>query len=263
METKICKKCGLELPAELFIFYGKPSRRCFPCKIERIKEYRKKNRDIINQRQELARKKDPERFKEYAKRHNQKPEAKERRREYRKKNAEKINASKRVDRLSPEQREKKNKHQREYTQKNKEKQRQYRAKNRERRNLLLKEKRKDPKFRAIINARKRISTHIKRTLNGTFLKRFSTIKEWGCSVDFLIKYLESKFLPGMTWENYGHKGWHIDHIRPLSSIDWDNEKERAEVLHYTNLQPLWAEDNLRKNAKWPLILPTKSKDILQ
>jgi hypothetical protein len=53
----------------------------------------------------------------------------------------------------------------------------------------------------------------------------------------------------MTWENWAHRGWHLDHIRPLSSFDLTDEAQLKEAMHYTNLQPLWARDNLRKHAK--------------
>jgi hypothetical protein len=69
----------------------------------------------------------------------------------------------------------------------------------------------------------------------------------GCSVEFLKQYLESKFKPGMSWDNYGYRGWHIDHIRPLSSFDLTNLDQQKIAFHYTNLQPLWAEENLAKS----------------
>ena len=62
-------------------------------------------------------------------------------------------------------------------------------------------------------------------------------------------YLESKFLDGMTWENHGVHGWHIDHIRPCASFDLTKEEDRKQCFHYTNLQPLWAQDNLKKSDK--------------
>ena len=67
----------------------------------------------------------------------------------------------------------------------------------------------------------------------------------GCSYENLKIYLQSKFKDGMSWENQGK--WHIDHIVPLSSAL--NEDEIYKLCHYTNLQPLWAEDNLKKSNK--------------
>jgi hypothetical protein len=68
----------------------------------------------------------------------------------------------------------------------------------------------------------------------------------GCSLAELKAHLEARFLPGMTWANYG-SGWHVDHIVPLASAKTPDEILR--LCHYTNLQPLWAQDNLRKGAK--------------
>ena len=74
-----------------------------------------------------------------------------------------------------------------------------------------------------------------------------TIKLIGLDIPLLKKYLESKFQEGMTWDNYGLFGWHIDHIIPLSSAN--SEEEFYKLCHYTNLQPLWAKDNLMKSNK--------------
>lgn len=88
---------------------------------------------------------------------------------------------------------------------------------------------------------------LKLTVKG---KRVSSIKDLGCTLDELKIYIESKFLPGMTWENWTIFGWHLDHIRPLSSFNWDDPEEQKKAVHYTNLQPLWAFDNLSKGDKW-------------
>jgi hypothetical protein len=54
----------------------------------------------------------------------------------------------------------------------------------------------------------------------------------------------------MSWENYGRKGWHIDHIRPLSSFDLTDAEQRRIAFHHTNLQPLWASDNWGKGGRY-------------
>ena len=69
----------------------------------------------------------------------------------------------------------------------------------------------------------------------------------GCSVEYLLKHLESQFKEGMTWENYGD--WHIDHIIPCASFDFTKANEQRKCFHYTNLQPLWADENYRKSDK--------------
>ncbi len=67
----------------------------------------------------------------------------------------------------------------------------------------------------------------------------------GCSPELLKEYLEKQFVDGMCWDNRNE--WHIDHIIPLSLAK--TEEEIYKLCHYTNLQPLWAEDNLRKSNK--------------
>lgn len=70
----------------------------------------------------------------------------------------------------------------------------------------------------------------------------------GCSTDEFKAYLQSKFKPGMTWKNYG-SGWHIDHIKPCSHFDHTIESEVAACWHHTNMQPLWATENMRKGNR--------------
>jgi len=92
--------------------------------------------------------------------------------------------------------------------------------------------------------RRRIRTLIKDKKD-----RVSHVDNLGCSVQQLRQYLESKFQSGMTWDNQGRYGWHIDHIKPLSSFNLTDKEDLKRACHYTNLQPLWAEDNLRKSNK--------------
>ena len=72
----------------------------------------------------------------------------------------------------------------------------------------------------------------------------------GCSIEHFKSFLESKFLPGMSWENNTVTGWHIDHIRPCSSFDFSKQCDIEACFHYTNMQPMWASDNLKKSNKW-------------
>ena len=78
----------------------------------------------------------------------------------------------------------------------------------------------------------------------------------GADFGFIAEYLEAQFTTGMTWENQGMHGWHIDHIRPCASFDLTDPEQQKECFHYSNLQPLWAKDNLSKSDKWePLEVP--------
>jgi len=78
-------------------------------------------------------------------------------------------------------------------------------------------------------------------------KREKTFDLIGCTPNELKIHIEKKFISGMTWENHGLRGWHIDHIIPLSSAK--SNEELKKLCHYTNLQPLWALENIRKRDK--------------
>ncbi len=78
-------------------------------------------------------------------------------------------------------------------------------------------------------------------------KSFSTVQLIGCTIPELKKHLKSQFSKGMNFKNYGK--WHIDHIRPINSFDLKVISQQLECFHYSNLQPLWEQENLRKGAK--------------
>ena len=79
-------------------------------------------------------------------------------------------------------------------------------------------------------------------------KSISIIELTGCSLEELKAHLESQFTEGMSWENHGE--WHIDHIRPCASFDLTDPEQQKLCFHYSNLQPLWAVDNLKKSDKY-------------
>ena len=95
--------------------------------------------------------------------------------------------------------------------------------------------------------KKRLRNRLRQALKG-ISKSKSTMELLGVPhMDFLKTYLECKFKEGMTWEN--RHLWHIDHVIPCSSFDLTKPEEQAKCFHYTNLQPLWASENLSKGNR--------------
>ena len=103
---------------------------------------------------------------------------------------------------------------------------------------------KDPAFKLSRIMRNRLQTFLKRKgLN----KSNKTMELVGCSKDFLREHLEKQFKPGMNWSNHNFRGWHVDHIVPLSKFDCSDPDQLKRACHYSNLQPLWAEENFKKH----------------
>jgi hypothetical protein len=98
----------------------------------------------------------------------------------------------------------------------------------------------DPLFRLQKTIRHRISSAIR---SKGYTKRSRSFEILGCSWEFVKQHIEKQFKDGMTWCNHGK--WHIDHIIPLASAS--SENELLKLNHYSNLQPLWAEENLKKS----------------
>jgi hypothetical protein len=102
----------------------------------------------------------------------------------------------------------------------------------------------DPIFKARINIRKLLNASIKRSGWRKDSKSFEIL---GCDWDMFKQHIENKFVDGMTWENHGQYGWHYDHIIPISL--GVTQEEINKLNHYTNFQPLWWVDNLKKSNK--------------
>jgi len=108
----------------------------------------------------------------------------------------------------------------------------------------MKDKREsDSTFRLTNSLRFRIYRLLKHSYETS-----SSLELVGCSIEELQTHLKKQFQEGMSFENYGE--WHIDHIKPCASFDLSKEDEQRECFNYTNLQPLWAVDNLIKGARW-------------
>lgn len=95
-------------------------------------------------------------------------------------------------------------------------------------------------FRILHNLRRRLNKAVKGTVRS---KR--TQELLGCSIPHFKAWMEFWMQPGMTWENYGE--WHVDHKRPCISFNMKDPEQQRQCFHYTNLQPLWAKENLQKS----------------
>ena len=138
-------------------------------------------------------------------------------------------------------------YQKEWYAKNKDKfleyKKKWRQKNKERENKKKRERYKnDINFRLVNILRARLNQALRNNQ-----KSGSAVEDLGCSIEELKRHLEDRFEPWMSWDNQGD--WHIDHITPLASFNLSNEEELKKACHYTNLQPLKAEDNLVKSNK--------------
>lgn len=124
-------------------------------------------------------------------------------------------------------------------------QKEYRCKNKEKTNKRSDNRRKtDVGFRLSGNLRTRVRQALRRNS-----KSLSTMFLIGCSIDYLMYHLQSQFTKGMSWDNYGLGGWEIDHIKPCAKFDLTKNSEQLICFNYTNIQPLWAEDNRKKGNK--------------
>lgn len=129
----------------------------------------------------------------------------------------------------------------------KEKNKLYRIKNKD----IIREKKKlkkknNPLFKMAACLRNRMYHAI---IKGSGFKIGLSQELLGCDWQTVKEWLESQFVDGMSWDNHGVDGWHIDHKIPCSFFDMTNEYEQKQCFHYTNLQPLWAKDNIIKADK--------------
>jgi hypothetical protein len=108
-----------------------------------------------------------------------------------------------------------------------------------------KRRQSDPTFKLLRNTRDR---HNKAIKIAGFGKKFRTTLLLGCDAEYLKKYIEIQFKEDMNWSNYGIL-WNIDHIYPLSKVDWNCKFETSKYCHYSNLQPLYKLDNIKKGNR--------------
>lgn len=256
-KSKVCTKCGEEKLLDEFW----SSKRAKDGKLSKCKDCLKKWRNEHADEIEKWREEHKDKLKTYREIYNKKynKEHKEQKKISSKKhylqNKEKIINRAKIY-YSDHKKEKKEyikKYQEEHKDELKIYKKKYQEEHKKQNNKHANERRKtDINFKISGNLRSRVRLVLKGNT-----KSASTIKLLGCPVEFLIAYLQSKFTKGMTWENHGRgwgdkglKEWHIDHIKPCSKFDLSKESEQRKCFHYSNLQPLWALDNLSKTANF-------------
>ena len=134
----------------------------------------------------------------------------------------------------------------------------YDAANKDRRRSAARERNKrrmavDVRFRLKARLRSRLAGALRAGIDSGGKRGASAVRHLGCSVADLMAYLERQFRPGMSWDTYGIGvgRWNIDHIRPLASFDLTDSEQAKVACNFTNLQPLWHVENVRKGSRMP------------
>lgn len=253
MDFKFCTKCNQEKP--VCDFHKDSTKKsgfsssCKECSakyyrenFEKIKKYRRENSENIKVQQAKYRRENSEKIKSRRAKHYRKNH--EKHKEYYRKNHEKYKEYYRKNREKAKANNAK--YRRENPEKIKERKAKYRRENREKiKEYFKKCYKNDENFKIRVLLRGRILDALKVQ---SAKKSNKTLELIGCSVNELWEHLEGQFTDGMTRQNQGE--WHIDHIKPCSAFDLTDPKQQKECFNYKNLQPLWAQDNLKKSDKW-------------
>ncbi len=240
---RLCTRCDHLLPLEAFAKHGNRHRsECTECRAPKQKAYREENiervREVKKRHYEIHKEEIGAYHKKYRAEHEEEKRAyfaayyraneerlKQYSREYAKENRDKIRTrdDNRRDELNEWSR------------------------NRTRERMAT-----DPAYHIKCCLRKRLCAYLK-YYRGK--KSAPTFELLGCTIEEFVRHLESLFLPGMTWENYGkwRRGepmkWVMDHIRPCASFDLTRQEDQRACFHYTNIQPLWDLDNMIKSDR--------------
>lgn len=277
---RTCTKCGIEKPLSEFCFRDKKKgtyrTECRECGKKYKKEHYEKNKEEISNKQKAYYEENKELFSSRAKIYGEKNKEK----------ISERNKEKRRN-MTREERDEENRKSRErYNEKGSKTRKYHSSYYQDHRDEILKERKENiDHYRELHkkwneNNRERLREYWKnataerrKTTKGKLKdylrsrlrlamlskqKTGSAVKDLGCSIEELIFYIEEKFYDNprtgecMSWDNYGNRGykeegWHIDHIIPLNHFNLEDRDQFLQSCHYTNLQPLWALDNLRKN----------------
>lgn len=236
---KVCKHCNIEKPFDSFQKAGSGGKwlqpYCKDCDKIRKGKWHEENREVVNDKRKVYY---IEKIKPFVVKKPRVLMTKE----------EKL-SKRRAYQSTPEFKLRKAEHDRIYRIKNelklKSKKKQYYKSSNglERAKAWQKKMMEDVGFRTKKRLRGRIYVALKRGV-----KSESTMELLGCTIEFFKNYFESLFTDGMSWDVYLKGGIHIDHKIPCKNFDLTNPAEQKKCFHYSNLQPLWELDNLRKGT---------------
>ncbi len=238
---KKCKKCEIDKSLD---DYGNNKNNtdgksiyCKNCERLRGIEYRNKNRKKVNESSKKWRQTNPENYRRTIERYLEKNPSKS--------SKERMKVYRRDENFRRDQNSKRKEYYENNLERLREYSKQYYHKNkknsRKKSDEWKKNKMKEDGF---FRMKKNLRDRIRQYLIGEN-KSIRTRDVVGLDKNEFKLYIQSKFDKDMSWENYGQ--WHLDHIIPLC-----HAKDNVDALnlnHYSNLQPLWAEDNLKKNRK--------------
>jgi hypothetical protein len=227
-----CKSCYREYYQANKEKISKQKKEYYQANKEKISKYRQDNKENINKQHKKYYQDNKENFKKYYQANKEK--ISKQKKEYRQANKEKIKEKSKE--YYQDNKESINKRKKEYYQVNKEN-------INHKQNEYTKERRKnDHLYKMRCNLRTRSTQAFKKKC---YYKNNKTQEMLGVDWKIAKAHIERQFTKGMNWNNYGE--WHIDHIIPLASAN--TKEELKKLCHYTNLQPLWAKDNLIKSNK--------------
>ena len=254
MKTKVCSKCKKEKERKEFNLDRRQKHELYSQCKSCVKAYYEANKEKIAERKKAYNEANKEKIAERNKAYHEanKEKIAEKKKAYYEANKEKVAAQNKAYRENNKEKiaayrkdnnEKVAAQNKAYRENNKEKIAAYRKDNKEKIAAYCRARRKsDLIYNLSCRCRGRIRAAIKAK---GFKKTTKTAEMLGCDWEFLKSHIESQFTEGMSWEN--RDKWHIDHIIPLASAS--SEEEVIKLSHFSNLQPLWAEENLKKADK--------------
>ena len=232
---KVCSMCNKEKDLSEFTISNGRWYKCYcrECSNDKIHEYRLNNPEKIKEYKEKT--KDIRREKDARYREDNRDKLRVVSTEYNKKCRDYRIQKRRERLLDPTEREKE-----------REEHRKWRQDHREEYNQYFKDHYEKYPIKKII---RNIRHGIPRILRGKS-KASKTMELIGCSKEFLMQHLESQFTEGMNWSNYGIRGWWVDHIIPCAAFDHNDPEQQKACHHWSNLQPMWYQENISKNSNY-------------